>query len=114
MHEQSVKNCLMEVITCEWQLVPGLRMGRKTRLILHIGNGGDNDAAALEDRGALMLSVTPANSGVRLVEKGNHPGLQHSFSAHRLPYCSQAFDLVRCSACNVAWHRNSTYAQSMQ
>jgi cyclopropane fatty-acyl-phospholipid synthase-like methyltransferase len=91
------------------QLVPGLALGEKTRVVLDFGCGTGSLSVAMEQRGVTTLCVALSQSeedGIQLVLERGYPGiLTNSFSDSilvRLPYPNQAFDLLHCAACNIS------------
>ncbi|BBM98879.1 protein MpPMT.2 [Marchantia polymorpha subsp. ruderalis] len=89
--------------------VPGLAFGERVRTVLDIGCGAGHAAADLEERGAITLSVPGEGScenGVQLIVERGYPSMLQALDANRLPYPSQAFDLIHCAACLVDWTIN--------
>lgn len=80
------------------------KFGTDIRLALDIGCGAGSLAAALEAQGVLTLSIAApdsADNGVQLVVERGYPALVQSLGTQRLPYPSQAFDLIHCAARDV-------------
>ena len=91
-----------------WQLVPDLSLGENTRVVLDFGGGSGSLSHALAQRGVITLCVAPYESpenAVQLVMERGYPALlTRRFSSHtRLPFPSQAFDLLHCASCNIPW-----------
>ncbi|KAH8934423.1 hypothetical protein BDL97_18G082700 [Sphagnum fallax] len=91
------------------QLVPGLALGEKTRVVLDFGCGTGSLSVAMEQRGVTTLCIALSQSeedGIQLVLERGYPGiLTNSFSDSilvRLPYPNQAFGLLHCAACNIS------------
>ncbi|KAG6543452.1 hypothetical protein Mapa_015122 [Marchantia paleacea] len=96
--------------------VPGLAFGEKVRTVLDIGCGAGHAAADLEERGAITLSVPGEGScenGVQLILERGYPSMLQALDTHRLPYPSQAFDLIHCAACLVDWTIDGDLADSI-
>ncbi|CAM6082964.1 unnamed protein product [Calypogeia fissa] len=88
------------------KMIQDLKFGKDVRVVLDIGCGSGNLAATLETQGVLTLCIAGAGSvdnGVQLVVERGYPALVQSLGTLRLPYPSQAFDLIHCAAGDVEW-----------
>lgn len=93
-------------------MIQDLKFGTDMRLVLDIGCGSGNMAAALETQGVLTLSIAggaSADNGVQLVMERGYPALVQSLGTLRLPYPSQAFDLIHCASCEVQWEEKGIF-----
>lgn len=97
------------------QLVPELGIGTTTRVALDLECGTGSLSLVLGMRQVTTLCLSAYDSpenGVRLVMERGFPGLlTHSLDSsgspqQRLPFPSQAFDLLHCAACNISWTSN--------
>ncbi|KAJ7557198.1 hypothetical protein O6H91_05G116000 [Diphasiastrum complanatum] len=89
-----------------YQLVPKLEFGIKTRLVLDLDSRAGNLGIELEKHGVLTLAIKAKNSpknGIQLILERGYVGLLHDLATKRLPFPSQAFDLLHCAPCDIPW-----------
>ncbi|KAG6432580.1 hypothetical protein SASPL_104161 [Salvia splendens] len=88
------------------KMVPEIAFGRHTRVALDISSGLASFGAYLLERNVTTLSIAPRDvhhNQIELALERGVPAMIATFGRHRLPYPSQAFDLVHCSRCGVNW-----------
>ncbi|KAH6800038.1 S-adenosyl-L-methionine-dependent methyltransferases superfamily protein [Perilla frutescens var. hirtella] len=88
------------------QMVPEIAFGQRTRLALDIiGSGIANFGAYLMELNVTTLSVAPKDheSRIQLALERGLPAMVATFGTRRLPFPSQAFDLIHCSRCGMNW-----------
>lgn len=88
-------------------MLPGIGYGSRTRVALDIGCGVASFGAYLFDRDVITLSIAPkdGHESQFALERGV-PALVAVLATRRLLFPSQAFDLIHCSRCQVAWTRD--------
>jgi hypothetical protein len=89
------------------QMLPGIGYGSRTRVALDIGCGVASFGAYLFDRDVITLSIAPkdGHESQFALERGV-PALVAVLATRRLLFPSQAFDLIHCSRCQIAWTRD--------
>ncbi|KAG0572375.1 hypothetical protein KC19_VG090000 [Ceratodon purpureus] len=89
------------------EMLPGIGYGSRTRVALDIGCGVASFGAYLFDRDVITLSIAPkdGHESQFALERGV-PALVAVLATRRLLFPSQAFDLIHCSRCQVAWTRD--------
>ncbi|KAL7155811.1 hypothetical protein ABFS83_03G100900 [Erythranthe nasuta] len=89
------------------KMVPEIAFGQHTRVVLDIDSGVANFGAYLIDRNVTTLSISPKYVGENQIQfalERGVPAMLASFGGtHRLPFSSQAFDLIHCSRCRINW-----------
>lgn len=88
------------------KMVPEIAFGKHTRVALDIGSGLANFGAYLLERNVTTLSIAPKDvhhNHIQLSLERGIPVMVATFGSRRLPYPSQAFDLIHCSRCGVNW-----------
>ncbi|XP_057795646.1 probable methyltransferase PMT10 [Salvia miltiorrhiza] len=88
------------------KMVPEIAFGRHTRVALDISSGLGNFGAYLLERNVTTLSIAPKDvhrNQIQLALERGVPAMIATFGRRRLPYPSQAFDLIHCSRCGVNW-----------
>ncbi|CAN1268549.1 Probable methyltransferase PMT10, partial [Linum perenne] len=88
------------------QMVPDIDFGRGTRVALDIGSGIGSFAASLFRHNVTTLSTGPKDvhkNQVQFVLERGLPAMVALFGTRRLPYSSQAFDLIHCSRSSIDW-----------
>lgn len=95
----------------EWQMVPKIAFGRKTRVALDIGCGVASFGAFLMQRNVTTLSIAPKDvheNQIQFALERGVPAMVAVLATRRLLYPSQAFDLIHCSRCRINWTRDGT------
>ncbi|KAH6782617.1 S-adenosyl-L-methionine-dependent methyltransferases superfamily protein, partial [Perilla frutescens var. frutescens] len=88
------------------KMVPDIAFGQHTRVALDIGSGLANFGAYLLERNVTTLSIAPKDvhhNQIQLALERGVPAMVATFGSRRLPYPSQAFDLIHCSRCGINW-----------
>ncbi|XP_047961197.1 probable methyltransferase PMT10 [Salvia hispanica] len=88
------------------KMVPEIAFGRHTRVALDISSGPANFGAYLLERNVTTLSIATSDvhpNQIELALERGLPAMIAAFGRRRLPYPSQAFDLIHCSRCGVNW-----------
>ncbi|XP_057795645.1 probable methyltransferase PMT10 isoform X2 [Salvia miltiorrhiza] len=88
------------------QMVPEIAFGQRTRVVLDvIGSGIANFGAYLMERNVTTLLIAGKDHAkqVQLALERGIPAMVTTFGTRRLPFPSQAFDLIRCSRCGMNW-----------
>ncbi|KAL9230155.1 hypothetical protein vseg_005542 [Gypsophila vaccaria] len=91
------------------QMVPEVAFGRHTRVVLDIGCGVASFGAYLMSRNVTTLSIAPKDvheNQIQFALERGVPAMVAAFTTRRLPYPSQAFDMIHCSRCRVNWTRD--------
>ncbi|GAB4831841.1 hypothetical protein Ancab_005855 [Ancistrocladus abbreviatus] len=91
------------------QMIPDILFGRHTRVVLDVGCGVASFGAYLMSRNVITLSIAPKDvreNQIQFALERGVPAMVVAFATHRLPYPSQAFDLIHCSRCRVNWTRD--------
>lgn len=90
-------------------MVPDIAFGHSTRVALDIGCGVASFGAYLMQRNVTTLSIAPKDvheNQIQFALERGVPAMVAIFSMHRLPFPSQAFDLIHCSRCRINWTRD--------
>ncbi|GFQ01663.1 probable methyltransferase pmt10 [Phtheirospermum japonicum] len=88
------------------KMVPEIEFGRRTRVALDIGSGVSSFGAYLMKRNVTTLSIdlkNVYNNQIQIALERGVPAMVAAFGAFRLPYPSQAFDLIHCATCRINW-----------
>ncbi|XP_042482706.1 probable methyltransferase PMT11 [Macadamia integrifolia] len=91
------------------QMVPDIAFGCHTRVVLDVGCGVASFGAFLLSRNVTTMSIAPKDvheNQIQFALERGVPALVAAFATHRLPYPSQAFDLIHCSRCRINWTRD--------
>ncbi|XP_073294792.1 probable methyltransferase PMT12 [Primulina huaijiensis] len=91
------------------KMVPEIAFGLRTRVVLDIGCGVTSFGASLMEQNVTTLSVSPKDfcgNQIQVALERGVPAMVAAFGTHRLPYPSQAFELIHCSECNINWTRD--------
>ncbi|XP_051116595.1 probable methyltransferase PMT11 isoform X2 [Andrographis paniculata] len=91
------------------KMVPEIAFGRHTRVALDIGCGVASFGAYLLSRNVIPLSIAPKDvheNQIQFALERGVPAMVAAFATRRLPYPSQAFDLMHCSRCRINWTRD--------
>lgn len=89
------------------EMLPGIGYGSRTRVALDISCGVASFGAFLFDRDVLTLCIASkdAHESQVALERGV-PALVAVLATRRLQFPSQAFDVIHCSRCQIAWTRD--------
>lgn len=89
------------------EMLPGIGYGSRTRVALDIGCGVASFGAFLFDRDVITLCIAPkdGHEAQFALERGV-PALVAALATRRLQFPSQAFDLIHCARCQIAWTRD--------
>ncbi|CAL9085562.1 unnamed protein product [Musa acuminata var. zebrina] len=91
------------------RMVPDIAFGNHTRVALDVGCGVASFGAFLLSRNVVTMSVAPKDvheNQIQFALERGVPAMVAAFATHRLPYPSQAFDLIHCSRCRINWTRD--------
>ncbi|KAL2467784.1 putative methyltransferase PMT10 [Forsythia ovata] len=91
------------------KMVPEIAFGKRTRVALDIGCGIASFGAYLMEQNVTTLSIAPKdihNNQIQFALERGVPAMVASLATRRLPYPSQAFDLIHCSICRINWTRD--------
>lgn len=91
------------------KMTPDIAFGKRTRIALDIGCGMASFGAYLMERNVTTLSIAPKdvhNNQIQFALERGVPAMVASLVTRRLPYPSQAFDLIHCSNCGINWARD--------
>ncbi|XP_042418584.1 probable methyltransferase PMT11 [Zingiber officinale] len=91
------------------QMVPEIAFGNRTRVALDVGCGVASFGAFLLSRSVITMSIAPKDvheNQIQFALERGVPAMVVAFATHRLPYPSQAFDLIHCSRCRINWTRD--------
>uniref|UniRef100_A0A803L759 Methyltransferase n=1 Tax=Chenopodium quinoa TaxID=63459 RepID=A0A803L759_CHEQI len=83
------------------QMIPDIKFGHNTRVVLDIGCGVASFGAFLLQRNVSTLSIAPKDvheNQIQFALERGVPAMVSVFATHRLLYPSQAFDLIHCSS----------------
>ena len=97
-------------------MVPEIAFGHHTRVALDISSGLASFGAYLLEWNVTTLSIAPRDvhhNQIELALERGVPAMIAAFGRRRLPYPSQAFDLVHCSRCGVNWTVNGMLQQNL-
>lgn len=87
-------------------MVPDIAFGQRTRVALDIGCGVASFGAFLFQHNVTTLSIAPKDiheNQIQFALERGVPAMIAAFATRRLPYPSQAFDLIHCSRCRINW-----------
>lgn len=88
-------------------MVPEIAFGRHTRVALDVGSRLADFGAYLLERNVTTLSIALKKdvhqNQIQVALERGVPAMLATFGRRRLPYPSQAFDLIHCSRCGVNW-----------
>ncbi|KAK4276697.1 hypothetical protein QN277_014816 [Acacia crassicarpa] len=90
-------------------MVPDIAFGYNIRVALDIGCGVASFGAYLMQHNVTTLSIAPKDvheNQIQFALERGVPAMVAVFSTHRLPFPSQAFDLIHCSRCRINWTRD--------
>lgn len=91
------------------QMIPEIAFGLHTRVVLDIGCGVASFGAYLMSRNVTTLSIAPKDvheNQIQFALERGVPAMVAAFTTRRLPYPSQAYDLIHCSRCRINWTRD--------
>ncbi|CAN0928445.1 Probable methyltransferase PMT10 [Linum grandiflorum] len=88
------------------QMVPDIDFGHRTRVALDIGSGIGSLAASLFQRNVTTLSIGTKDvhrNQIQFALERGVPAMVAAFGTRRLPFASQAFDLIHSSRSGIDW-----------
>ncbi|XP_020581065.1 probable methyltransferase PMT11 [Phalaenopsis equestris] len=91
------------------KMVPDIAFGNLTRVVLDVGCGVASFGAFLISRDVITMSIAPKDiheNQIQFALERGVPAMVAAFATRRLPYPSQAFDLLHCSRCRINWTRD--------
>ncbi|GAB2288623.1 hypothetical protein Dimus_022946 [Dionaea muscipula] len=91
------------------KMIPDIAFGRHIRVVLDVGCGVASFGAYLLSRNVIALSIAPKDvheNQIQFALERGVPAMVAAFATRRLPFPSQAFDLIHCSRCRVNWTRD--------
>uniref|UniRef100_A0A2P2NFE7 Methyltransferase n=1 Tax=Rhizophora mucronata TaxID=61149 RepID=A0A2P2NFE7_RHIMU len=91
------------------EMVPEIAFGSHTRVVLDVGCGVASFGAYLLSRNVITMSIAPKDvheNQIQFALERGVPAMVAAFATHRLPYPSQAFELIHCSRCRINWTRD--------
>ncbi|KAK6114942.1 hypothetical protein DH2020_007211 [Rehmannia glutinosa] len=91
------------------KMVPEIEFSQRTRVALDIGSGVASFGAYLMKRNVTTLSIDSKDvreNHIQIALERGVPAMVAAFGTGRLPYPSQAFDLIHCSRCRINWTRD--------
>ncbi|XP_074308221.1 putative methyltransferase PMT11 [Silene latifolia] len=91
------------------QMIPAIAFGQHTRVVLDVGCGVASFGAYLMSRNVTTLSIAPKDvheNQIQFALERGVPAMVAAFTTRRLPYPSQAFDIIHCSRCRINWTRD--------
>lgn len=89
------------------QYVPDVAWGRHTRVALDIGCGVASFGGSLFDRDVITMSFAPKDeheAQIQLALERGIPAILAVMGTQRLPFPSNAYDIVHCARCRIHWH----------
>ncbi|PWA75314.1 S-adenosyl-L-methionine-dependent methyltransferases superfamily protein [Artemisia annua] len=90
------------------QAVPEIEWGKHTRVVLDVGCGVASFGGFLFDRNVLAMSLAPKDeheAQIQFALERGIPAFSAVMGSQRLPFPSNAYDLIHCARCRVPWHR---------
>lgn len=91
------------------QTVPDAELGVRIKTALEIESGSTGVGAALLSHNVNNLFIASKDmhkNQVQFALERGMPAMLADFGANRLPYPSQAFDLIYCLKCDIEWGRD--------
>ncbi|KAL3845482.1 hypothetical protein ACJIZ3_002885 [Penstemon smallii] len=91
------------------KMIPEIAFGQHTRVALDIGCGDASFGAYMMDQNVTTLSISQKyvhDNDIQFALERGVPAMVAAFGTRRLPYPSQAFDLIHCSKCRINWTRD--------
>ncbi|EOY18095.1 S-adenosyl-L-methionine-dependent methyltransferases superfamily protein isoform 5 [Theobroma cacao] len=91
------------------KMVPEITFGNHIRVVLDVGCGVASFGAYLLSRNVITMSIAPKDvheNQIQFALERGVPAMVAAFATRRLPYPSQAFDLIHCSRCRINWTRD--------
>ncbi|GER49142.1 S-adenosyl-L-methionine-dependentmethyltransferases superfamily protein [Striga asiatica] len=88
------------------KMAPEIKFGQRTRVALDVGSGIASFGGYLMDRNVTTLSIDSkdvSNNQIQIALERGVPAMLGAFGKLRLPYPSQAFDLVHWARPGVNW-----------
>ncbi|KNA15608.1 hypothetical protein SOVF_096700 [Spinacia oleracea] len=87
--------------------LPDIAWGKRSRVVLDVGCGVASFGGFLFDKDVLTLSLAPKDeheAQVQFALERGIPAVSAVMGTKRLPFPSNAFDIVHCARCRVPWH----------
>ncbi|XP_021760918.1 probable methyltransferase PMT24 [Chenopodium quinoa] len=87
--------------------LPDIAWGKRSRVVLDVGCGVASFGGFLFDKDVLTLSLAPKDeheAQVQFALERGIPAISAVMGTKRLPFPSNAFDIVHCARCRVPWH----------
>ncbi|KDO69169.1 hypothetical protein CISIN_1g0059812mg, partial [Citrus sinensis] len=91
------------------KMVPDITWGHHIRVVMDAGCGVASFGAYLLPRNVITMSIAPKDvheNQIQFALERGAPAMVAAFATRRLPYPSQAFDLIHCSRCRINWTRD--------
>lgn len=91
------------------KMVPDITWGHHIRVVMDAGCGVASFGAYLLPRNVITMSIAPKDvheNQIQFALERGVPAMVAAFATRRLPYPSQAFDLIHCSRCRINWTRD--------
>lgn len=91
------------------KMVPDITWGHHIRVVMDVGCGVASFGAYLLPRNVITMSIAPKDvheNQIQFALERGVPAMVAAFATRRLPYPSQAFDLIHCSRCRINWTRD--------
>ncbi|KAL9245902.1 hypothetical protein vseg_019501 [Gypsophila vaccaria] len=89
------------------KMVPGIKWGKHSRVVLDVGCGVASFGGYLFDKDVLTMSFAPKDeheAQVQFALERGIPAISAVMGSKRLPFPSGVFDVVHCARCRVPWH----------
>ncbi|XP_074308119.1 putative methyltransferase PMT27 [Silene latifolia] len=89
------------------KMVPGIKWGKHTRVVLDVGCGVASFGGYLFEKDVLTMSFAPKDeheAQVQFALERGIPAISAVMGSKRLPFPSGVFDIVHCARCRVPWH----------
>lgn len=93
-------------------MVPDITWGHHIRVVMDVGCGVASFGAYLLPRNVITMSIAPKDvheNQIQFALERGAPAMVAAFATRRLPYPSQAFDLIHCSRCRINWTRDGMH-----
>ncbi|KAM7251112.1 hypothetical protein ACFE04_022995 [Oxalis oulophora] len=88
-------------------MVPDVKWGKHTRVVLDVGCGVASFGGFLFDKDVLAMSFAPKDeheAQVQFALERGIPAISAVMGSQRLPFPSMVFDIIHCARCRVPWH----------
>ncbi|KAH7443842.1 hypothetical protein KP509_02G052800 [Ceratopteris richardii] len=100
------KDGALEYVKSIESYVPSISWGKHTRVVLDIGCGVASFGGFLFDKDVITMSFAPKDeheAQIQLALERGIPAISAVMGTQRLPFPSNAFDLVHCARCRIHW-----------